>query len=277
MQNKNTQLSLSVIIPVFNGEETIENCIRSVKNQSITPEEIVVVDDCSYDSTHEKLQKISGIKIISHEKNKGVSSARNSGFRASSGNIVVFIDSDTVLEENFLEILVEKFESRHDVSAIGGEEYTVTKTGYANRFRSLYLSNKFNFKTDTETRVLFGIAMAFRRECLLDIGLFDESFVPTGGEDVDICLRIYNARYKLLYVPNLKVYHYRNDSVKSLVRTGYRYSVLGRKAFAKNQTNVGIRLDSLTRRRLPHNIIDLPLYILILSVEVLALLTTLNR
>ena len=90
--------TVSVIIPTYNSENTIEKCVLSVMNQSSEYlSEIIVIDDGSTDTTEEKIRNLSNIdsRIYYHKKvNGGVSSARNLGIELAHGKYVMFIDSD---------------------------------------------------------------------------------------------------------------------------------------------------------------------------------------
>ena len=92
-------MKLSIIIPAYNEESTIEELIKKVKAQKLkgVKKEIVVVDDGSSDKTPEILKKIKGIKLIKHEKNKGKGSAIRSGLEKTTGDIVLIQDADLEL------------------------------------------------------------------------------------------------------------------------------------------------------------------------------------
>lgn len=91
-----TKIKVSVIVPSFNRENTIERCLESVLNQTFMPFEIVVVDDCSTDRTIDIIKHLdtSLIKIIKLEKNSGAQVARNVGIKAAKGDWIAFLDSD---------------------------------------------------------------------------------------------------------------------------------------------------------------------------------------
>lgn len=102
---------VSVVIPVYNGENTIEKCVESVLKQTYDNIEIVIVNDGSADNTDkavkELLKKYGSIKYICKE-NSGVSSARNFGIENSCGEYIVFLDSDDTIEAEFIEKLYEQ-------------------------------------------------------------------------------------------------------------------------------------------------------------------------
>lgn len=97
MEFDNRNLLCSVIIPTFNSAETIIATLDSVFVQDYTPIEIIVVDDFSSDDTIAKVSKFKNVKVIALKQNKGVSNARNVGFKASKGFFIQFLDSDDQL------------------------------------------------------------------------------------------------------------------------------------------------------------------------------------
>lgn len=101
---------VSVIIPCFNCEKTIEATIESVLNQSYPKIEIILIDDGSNDNTLTTLQEIEAkdkrIKVL-HQENKGVSMTRNNGIENSTGEYVVFIDSDDLIHKDYIKYLFD--------------------------------------------------------------------------------------------------------------------------------------------------------------------------
>ena len=104
---------VSIIIPVYNVEKYLERCINSLRNQSLTDIEIILVDDCSTDLSLEICNKAasedSRIKVI-HKVNEGAGKARNAGLEIATGEYIGFIDSDDYVEEDMYKILCEKAE-----------------------------------------------------------------------------------------------------------------------------------------------------------------------
>jgi glycosyltransferase involved in cell wall biosynthesis len=105
---------ISVIIPVYNVEMYLSRCLDSVINQTVKNIEIICVNDCSQNNCCGILKKYkerdSRISIINHEKNRGLSAARNTGMDASRGKYVYFIDSDDWIDSDYLEEMVKAAE-----------------------------------------------------------------------------------------------------------------------------------------------------------------------
>jgi glycosyltransferase involved in cell wall biosynthesis len=97
----------SVIIPLYNKEKYIENAIQSIINQTFTDYEILIIDDCSTDKSIEKVQPFlsDSIRIIHHQKNSGLSAARNTGIENATTHYITFLDGDDVWKPTFLETI----------------------------------------------------------------------------------------------------------------------------------------------------------------------------
>ena len=120
----------SIIIPVYNGAKFIDNAIESVLSQTNSDWELIVVNDGSKDATMSVLEKYAGndkIRIINKE-NAGVSVARNTGFEASTGEYIAFLDADDVWHNNHLEVMAELI-SKYPTAGLYG---TFTRTELVN-------------------------------------------------------------------------------------------------------------------------------------------------
>jgi glycosyltransferase involved in cell wall biosynthesis len=116
-----TTETVSVIIPAYNSSSTIAETVDSVLNQTRVPDEIIVVDDCGPDDIIEALgDRIERVKYIRHDVNTGVGGARNTGFLASTGSIISFLDADDVFFPQFVEAATRILSERPDVSLCFG-------------------------------------------------------------------------------------------------------------------------------------------------------------
>ncbi|WP_180131002.1 glycosyltransferase family 2 protein [Acinetobacter sp. YH12072] len=101
---------VSVIVPVYNVEQYLDECLNSIRQQTYENLEIIVVEDCSTDKSLEVLSKHLNdqrIKLIRHEKNSGLSAARNTGIDAAKGDYIMFVDSDDLVHLSLIELCVK--------------------------------------------------------------------------------------------------------------------------------------------------------------------------
>lgn len=110
---------ISVIVPVYNTEDYLEKCITSIISQTYKNLEIIIIDDGSTDSSSkicDELSKTDNRIIVIHQKNKGVSEARNTALEISHGDLIAFIDSDDYIDNNYFEILTKTMEQENATS-----------------------------------------------------------------------------------------------------------------------------------------------------------------
>jgi len=117
------KITVSLIIPVYNAEKTLDRCIESIQSQTFTDWEIILIDDGSQDKSADICDKyaISDTRIhVFHQKNGGVSSARNTGIRTAKGQYLMFIDSDDTIEVTFLADYIAAIQSMKADVVVGG-------------------------------------------------------------------------------------------------------------------------------------------------------------
>ena len=113
-------MKFSIIVPAYNVAQYIEECVESVLNQDYDNFEVIVVDDGATDETPQIIdslaQKSKKVKVI-HQKNAGLSAARNTGLNHAKGKYITFIDSDDFVGEKYIEVLYKIIiESCADIS-----------------------------------------------------------------------------------------------------------------------------------------------------------------
>lgn len=186
---------VSIIITAYNYEKYIERAIRSCLDQSLqnSQYEIIVVNDCSTDNTKKIVDNYSDeIRAFHLEKNSGLSAARNFGIKKAKGQFVVFLDADDYIQRDLL--LIEKtFLSENNLlDAVSVNYYLVDERG-----------NHIEHVNSEEKPIACGVM--FRKDLLLDIGLYDETFRAREEED----LRIRFLKKYKIYNIILPLYRYR--------------------------------------------------------------------
>lgn len=135
---------VSVIVPIYNTEKYLENCINSILNQSYKNLEIILVDDGSTDNSgkiaDEFAKKDQRIKVI-HQKNAGQSAARNVGIRQANGDYISFVDSDDEINMDYVKELLAVY-NNHTILSVCGMHYKRLKQQSANDVYINYLRGK---------------------------------------------------------------------------------------------------------------------------------------
>jgi glycosyltransferase involved in cell wall biosynthesis len=194
-------IKISVIIPAFNEEKFLGNCLLSLKEQDFKDFEIIVVDNNSTDKTREIAKKFGVILVL--EKNQGVAFARNKGAKIAKGEILVFTDADTILPKNWLSRIKEEFERDKELIAFGGSCQFYSGPISA-RLASKFLLKPFLFldKFFSGGFNLMGCNMAIKKEAFFEVGGFNENLKL--NEDVEISYRL-RKMGKVKFDPNFKV------------------------------------------------------------------------
>lgn len=119
-----SKIRLSIIIPVYNSGKYLEKCISSIKRNKCEEYEIIIIDDGSNDGTSEICDKYSDefqIKVI-HQKNSGVSNARNRGLKLARGEYITFVDSDDYVSPDYVGTIIQKINTQKDIYFFGSNK-----------------------------------------------------------------------------------------------------------------------------------------------------------
>jgi O-antigen biosynthesis protein len=211
---------VSVVVCSYNGARTIRRCLEALEGLQYPDYEVIVVDDGSTDDTA-RITRQYHVRVIATE-NRGLSSARNTGLHAATGEIVAFIDDDAFPDPDWLTYLVDTFNGS-DYAAIGGPNIPPSDAGLVAQAVAASPGGPTHvLLSDTEAEHIPGCNMAFRRDALLAIGGFDPTF-RIAGDDVDACWRIQERGWKIGFSPAAMVWHHRRDSVHAYWKqqTGY--------------------------------------------------------
>lgn len=217
---------VSVVIPCYNGEKYVEACIKSLIGQkSRKPYEIILVDDGSTDNTV-KIAKKYRVRVVRHKTNMGAGQARTTGAKCAKGDIVAFIDADGIAPPDWTKKMVVAYEKHPYAAGIGGIGIEVGGKNLADKWRAVDGRQGHESKTPVEVPFLYGLCSSYRKTCLSEVGFFDP-FFRNASEDVDIGLRIRKTGFKLLYIPDIVVFHNRKDTTVSLLKMIYRAFYFG--------------------------------------------------
>jgi glucosyl-dolichyl phosphate glucuronosyltransferase len=212
--------SISVVISTYSKERVryLSECIRSVKNQSLKPDEIILVLDPFPDLIEFYKSRFSKDVLIVVSENRGLSNARNAGIKNANGDIICFLDDDAVADEKWLENLVKSYTDK-DVVCVGGFIRPFWEQGTPKWFpEELYWIVGCSYKGLPEHKAAvrnpIGCNMSFRKEVFKKVGLFRADIGRfgkrlQGSEEPELTMRIFKniEQSKIIYDPSAVVHH----------------------------------------------------------------------
>ena len=192
-------VSIDIVIPCYNVEKIIKKCVQSLLSQVYqkTRYHCYFINDASTDRTAEILDSFNNnehITVIHHEKNLGLSSARNTGINKCNAELIAFLDGDMVVENNWLKSFLPYF--KKNTIAVMGDNIPppdiilnpVEKYYFGSRRGARQFNDGDNISFQY---MLYGNAMV-KRSGLIKSGLFDEQITKYGGEDTDLSAKIWD-------------------------------------------------------------------------------------
>ena len=226
-------MSVSIIIPTFNGASRIGNCLEALLPQTVgTDSEILVVDDGSSDGTGVVVSRYLGARLIS-QANAGPAAARNRGALEAKGSIILFTDDDCVPTSDWLAAMIQPFKNP-DVVGVKGAYRTRQKSlvarfvqaDYEDRYRLMANLPDIDF-VDT-------YSAAFRRDRFLEMNGYDTSFPVACAEDIELSYRMSERGWKMKFVPTAIVYHTHPDKFWLYMKKKYKFAFWRMLALRKN-------------------------------------------
>tara|TARA_Y100001970_G_scaffold40503_1_gene49882 strand:- start:6222 stop:7100 length:879 start_codon:yes stop_codon:yes gene_type:complete len=226
-QVKDTKVS--AFVPVYNDKSTIKACLDSILNQSLNFDEIIVVNDASNDETTQILNNFKNIKIINNERNMGVSYSRNIGIKNSTNELVAGIDSDIVIEKNWLENMLEMLFKKKAVYCCGNVDEKYLENQY-NYWRSLRYPLNWGRVDIKNPPFIFTNNTLQYKYIWSKTGGFDENYSQPGGDDIVYSKKVTDLyKDKIYYFSNIHSLHLANDNLYSLSNRVWRYHSFGYK------------------------------------------------
>jgi GT2 family glycosyltransferase len=203
---------ISVVVCSYNGARTLRDCLDGLQRLQYPDFEVIVVDDGSKDATPEIAAQYR-CRLIRTE-NRGLSSARNTGMEAATGEIVAYTDDDARPDPHWLYYLADAFRRTPD-AAIGGPNIVPPGDGWIAQCVAASPGGPAHvLLSDQEAEHIPGCNMAFRKAALQAVGGFDVRY-RTAGDDVDLCWRLSERGLKLGFRAGAMVWHHRRGSVRT--------------------------------------------------------------
>ena len=205
---------VSIVIPLHGGPKDIADCLGSLAKLQDLVHETIVVDDASPDDAASVASGFYFVKLLRNEENLGFAKTCNKGFEASTGSVLLFLNSDTIVPRAGLIRLVESLMESGSIGAAGPLSNNV---GYYQKIEPTYTSDEnldlfaedlaLSERDDRDVEMLVGFALAVKRSVLEEVGPFDERFGRGMFEDTDFCYRMARAGYRLRLANRAYIHH----------------------------------------------------------------------
>ncbi|MEW6125708.1 MAG: glycosyltransferase family 2 protein [Acidobacteriota bacterium] len=208
----------SIIIVSFNAREKLARCLDSIVKNLTNDTEVIVVDNASWESNAEMVESAyPAVALIRSETNLGFATGCNLGVRQARGKYLVFLNPDTLVENNWLENLIRPFEEKSEVGIItpkillSDRPDTINACGTAVHLTGLSLCRGLGLPRQRydgfgEVGAISGAAFAIRRELFERLGGFDEDMFLY-MEDIDLSLRARLTGWQTYYTPDCTIFH----------------------------------------------------------------------
>jgi GT2 family glycosyltransferase len=222
---------VSIVILTYGSTAFIGPCLRSVARSTWSPLEIVIADNASADQSLEIARKTADelqlhVHFIPLQRNLGCAGGNNAGWRASKGEVLIFLNPDTELAPNFVTELVRPLLADSSIGITGAKMYypdsrilqhaggIVFPNGMTSHI-GMGEEDRGQFDERTDVDYVTGAGFAIRRELIEQLGGFDEEYYPAYYEEVDLCMRTRKSGKRVVYVPSAVMTHHESVSLGS--------------------------------------------------------------
>jgi len=246
------EVRVSVVIPVYNAEDTIGRVLRALIEQGYPKElmEVIVVDDGSIDGTYSIVRFYSErypyVRLVRHKSNLGKAAALTTGIRSARGDVIVLLDADTVPEKQAIRRLIAVLMSDDELGAVCGHVIPAGVNGFlywmqrVEYLLSIGIGRFFHYQVQGVNPVLSGAFAAFKAPVLKSL-VFSLRGVPgdTVAEDFDLTVMVWKRGFRTGCVDTAVAYTVVPDRLSSLYRQRIRWYGGGLQVLIKHLRSIG--------------------------------------
>jgi glycosyltransferase involved in cell wall biosynthesis len=214
---------VSVVMPVYNAEATLDECLARLFQSSFPAFEVVVVDDGCTDGSRGIMERYP-VRIVSTTGRVGPAVARNQGAAVARGEYLFFIDSDVMVGRDTLQLLVDGFEREGVDGFCGVQSAAMRHDDVVSQYKNLWMRWTY-LRKQGEVPLFYTTAAAIRRDAFERVGGFDAGYATPNVEDTAFGQKLDRLGVRIRIHPQLEVEHVKRYSLGGLLRVDYMRAV----------------------------------------------------
>jgi GT2 family glycosyltransferase len=224
--------AVSIVVVAYRARDFVLRCLASIEENVSIPIEVIVVDDGSEDGTPEAVrERFPAARMVEQPENRGLAAGRNTAISVLRGHKVLMLDSDTKVRPGAVETLVRVLDENPQVGVAAPRLLNpddsvqlscrrwpsllipivrrgpIAKVQPEPEMHRRHMMMDFDFASQRPVVAAMGAAQMWRAELPSRIGSFDERISSYGGEDIDWCMRVWEAGLEVRYVPEAEIVH----------------------------------------------------------------------
>ena len=216
--SRSAKPEVSIIVVLYNQAPLTFRCLCSIAREVLTPYELIVIDNGSTDATTAVLDRLEGAAVVRNPTNLFFLRAVRQGAERANSEHILLLNNDAILQEGAVEYALDTMKSAADIGAVGGRillsEKTLQEAGNIIWRDGSCLSYgrdedsegpEFMFQRDVD--YCSGAFLLLRHDLFRKLDYFDERFLPAYYEETDLCMRLREAGYRIVYDPRVQVLH----------------------------------------------------------------------
>ncbi|WP_342347372.1 glycosyltransferase [uncultured Nitrospira sp.] len=219
-------ITISIIVPVYNGGEAFRQCLISLAALQPPPMEIIVVSDGDTDGSWQMAKEFNAQVIRLPTTSGGPAQPRNIGALQAKGEYLFFVDADVRVHPDSLRQVAEAFHHDPDLTAlIGSYDDAPAETNFLSQYKNL-IHHYVHQHAQKEASTFWGACGAIRREAFLEIGGFDENYRRPSIEDIELGYRLKKAGHKIQLCKDIHVKHLKRWGIRSMLKADFFYRAI---------------------------------------------------
>lgn len=215
-------IEISVVIPAYNAETTLDSCLDSLKKQTVEPFQVILVDDCSTDRTA-SIASEAGFEIVSFSSRGGPAIARNAGADKAEGDIILFLDADVIIPPDLIERIIDCFNS--DSSTVAVQTLyspCCPAEDMVSRYQNFYYYHALARIKENSTATFATWCAAILRNTFIETGGFNTNIPEPTVEDEELGYEIADRGQKIALAKDLQVTHLASYTISQFTRRRLR-------------------------------------------------------